>query len=312
MKKSETLEVRIPHETKQAFLTACREDGTTASEVVRKSVHTYLDERERPTQQRTRTLVMKFPEPVRRYAPRAAAGAVAALGLATFAVLPSAAAPDFQAAFKKLDANGDGVLSADEFAGTKGDGEVKDVVIERRTHQVTGGAAPAIPAVKLQEEAFTFWLPDEISAAANSSDKHEYKVITQKEIRIDTDDKETSPEKRVVIFSIEDLRKREFESFDNDRDGKVSYSEFSTRQRAMMTRGFELLDANSDKSLSQDEYAKIASPPMPKIPGHDDKDVEIDVQGGPKISPEAIKAGFTKLDVDKDNRLSLQEYLPPA
>ena len=34
-KKSETLEVRIPYETKQAFLTACREDGTTASEVVR-------------------------------------------------------------------------------------------------------------------------------------------------------------------------------------------------------------------------------------------------------------------------------------
>jgi hypothetical protein len=47
VKKSETLEVRIPHETKQAFLTACREDGTTASEVVRAQVQTYLDVRER-------------------------------------------------------------------------------------------------------------------------------------------------------------------------------------------------------------------------------------------------------------------------
>ena len=46
-KKSETLQVRIPYETKQAFLTACREDGTTASEVVRESVQTYLDRRER-------------------------------------------------------------------------------------------------------------------------------------------------------------------------------------------------------------------------------------------------------------------------
>ena len=31
VKKSETLEVRIPHETKQAFLNACREDGTVTS-----------------------------------------------------------------------------------------------------------------------------------------------------------------------------------------------------------------------------------------------------------------------------------------
>ena len=74
-KKSETLEVRIPFETKQAFLTACREDGTTASEVVRESVQTYLDTRERPAQQEKRSIVMKFPAPVRHYAPRVAAGA---------------------------------------------------------------------------------------------------------------------------------------------------------------------------------------------------------------------------------------------
>ena len=39
----------FPHETKQAFLTACREDGTTASEVVREQVQSYLDARERPS-----------------------------------------------------------------------------------------------------------------------------------------------------------------------------------------------------------------------------------------------------------------------
>jgi hypothetical protein len=93
-KKSETLEVRIPHETKQAFLTACREDGTTASEVVRGSVQTYLDERERPYPQQERTLVMRLPQPVRRYGLRAAAGGLAAIGLTTFAVLPSAAEPE--------------------------------------------------------------------------------------------------------------------------------------------------------------------------------------------------------------------------
>ncbi|RYG35985.1 MAG: hypothetical protein EON93_05760, partial [Burkholderiales bacterium] len=57
-KKSETLEVRIPYETKQAFLTACREDGTTASEVVRDGVQSYLDARERPPIQEKRSIVM--------------------------------------------------------------------------------------------------------------------------------------------------------------------------------------------------------------------------------------------------------------
>src|SRR5262245_47049182 len=99
-KKSETLEVRIPYETKQAFLTACREDGTTASEVVRTSVQTYLDKRERPDPQVERTLIMKLPQPVRRYGPRVALGGLAAIGVVGLAALPSAAAPDFASMFK--------------------------------------------------------------------------------------------------------------------------------------------------------------------------------------------------------------------
>src|SRR5262245_35953241 len=115
VKKSETLEVRIPYETKQAFLAACREDGTTASEVVRTSVQTYLDERERPVPQEKRTLIMKLPQPIRRYGLRAAAGGAIAAGFTALAVLPSAASPDFAALFKTMDANGDGVLTAEEF-----------------------------------------------------------------------------------------------------------------------------------------------------------------------------------------------------
>jgi Ca2+-binding EF-hand superfamily protein len=314
-KKSETLEVRIPFETKQAFLTACREDGTTASEVVRGSVQTYLDGRERPTQQPNRTLIMNFPQPVRRYGPRIAASAIAAIGLTTFAVLPSAAAPDFQATFKKLDVNGDGVLSADEFAGSKPGGEARDVVVETRIHKSTDGAAPpaAARAPGLKQDAFTFWLPDELGAPASDKEQHQYKVITKHEIRTDEDggDKAAAPSE--ITFSMDDFRKKEFESFDGDRDGKVSYTEYSARQRAMMTRGFEILDANGDKSLSQDEYARIVSPPMPRIGDGDEADApKVSIQGGPKVSPEALKAAFTKLDINKDNKLSLQEYLPPA
>jgi hypothetical protein len=70
-KKSETLEVRLPHETKQAFLTACREDGTTASEVVRESIDSYLDERGRPASQpATGKVLAMIPKPLRCPAPR--------------------------------------------------------------------------------------------------------------------------------------------------------------------------------------------------------------------------------------------------
>jgi Ca2+-binding EF-hand superfamily protein len=322
-KKSETLEVRIPYETKQAFLTACREDGTTASEVVRESVHTYLDGRERPTPQRTRTLIMKLPQPVRRYAPRIAASAVAAIGLATFAALPSAAAPDFQSVFKKLDANGDGVLTAEEFAGPKDSGDGRDVVVETRIHKSSDGKDGAPPpsgkAPEIKQDAISFWLPDELSKDG-AQEQHEYRFVSRREMNVTTDSKSgagasPTPPAPPATFSMEDMRKREFDTFDKDRDGKVNYGEFLTRQRAMLTRGFEVLDANGDKSLSAEEYAKIVSPPMIKL-NADDPDTpnppEVTISGGPKISPEAIKATFTKLDANKDNKLSLQEYLPPA
>lgn len=37
-KKSETLEVRLPHAVKAAFMARCREDGRTASETVRRLI----------------------------------------------------------------------------------------------------------------------------------------------------------------------------------------------------------------------------------------------------------------------------------
>ena len=45
----------------------------------------------------------------------AVAGGLA--GLAVLAALPSAADPDFRGAFKKIDKNGDGVLTPEEFFG---------------------------------------------------------------------------------------------------------------------------------------------------------------------------------------------------
>ncbi|HVY88804.1 MAG TPA: EF-hand domain-containing protein [Hyphomonadaceae bacterium] len=326
-KKSETLEVRIPYDTKQAFLTACREDGTTASEVVRESVQTYLDERERPSQPEERSLTMnnilKLPEPVRRYGWRAAVGGAAAIGFVGLAALPSAAAPDFLSMFKKLDVNGDGVLSPDEFAGPKDDkGGDKNVVIETRSHITTSdskdGKAPA-PAAKseVKQDAYAFYLPEGVIPDAAKNEQHEYRIISQHITKNSTSgDSSAAPPQppQQITISVDDIRKEEFAQYDTDHDGKISLAEYQARQRAMLTRGFDILDTNHDKFLSQAEYAKILNPPVVKL-DKDDKDSnerQITISGGPKVSPDALKAAFAKQDTNKDGKLSLQEYLPPS
>jgi hypothetical protein len=322
VKKSETLEVRIPYETKQAFLTACREDGTTASEVVRDQVQSYLDARERPPQPEKRTLAVKIPSNVLHYAPRVAAGGIAAIGLTALAVLPSAAAPDFKAQFTRLDTNGDGILSVEEFLGPKpADGEKNDVVIETRTITRSSDKPPAeikIEPGTLQKEAFAFYLPEELGGGdkAAAEQKHEFKIITHSEtLDISSDASTERSIPHTVSFSMDDMRKQEFVSIDANADGKVSLGEYEARQTAMFTRGFEILDANSDKSLSQDEYAKIVAPPMVRVHagGPDMPELpKIEIPGMKTFSPDAIKAAFTRLDGNKDGKLSLQEYLPKS
>lgn len=71
-KKSETLEIRLPYDTKTAFMARCRDDGGTASEAVRRFIEVELAGR-----------------PPAAAPPRAAwwqAAAAAAVGLAVGAV----------------------------------------------------------------------------------------------------------------------------------------------------------------------------------------------------------------------------------
>ena len=311
VKKSETLEVRMPYETKQAFLTACREDGTTASEVVRDSVQTYLDKRERPDPKKERTSLVTLPQPVRRYGLRAAAGGLAAVGLTTFAALPVAASPDFAAIFKKMDANGDGLLTSEEFlADRKGGDHVRiESKIEKNLSGDQTSATVTDGKTEIKKDAIAFWFPEDDTTGDPTQHVNE---IHTHEVRIER--RSSAPGAAPSPPTNVNVMESQFQAFDTDGNGKVSLAEFQGRHRAMLTRGFEVLDSNKDKFLSSMEYAQVANPPLPQLA--DDPAAPAvprpAIPGAAKVTPEKLQAAFAKLDANKDNRLTLQEYLPPA
>ena len=100
-KKSETLEVRLPHQTKLAFMTRCHDDGRTASQAVRAFIDTELGHRQRARHTRLWHALVAA-------ATGLALGAIAAPSLAR-------TPPNDQAAFRQLDQNHDGALSLTEF-----------------------------------------------------------------------------------------------------------------------------------------------------------------------------------------------------
>jgi Ca2+-binding EF-hand superfamily protein len=114
-KKTETLEVRLPHAVKQAFMARTRAQGRTASAVLREFVDSYLAD-----------AAEARPMTVKRYLKPVAATAVAASALALYALTPSAvaAAPDLRAVFAQLDRDHDGAISAAEFVDRRDTGAV--------------------------------------------------------------------------------------------------------------------------------------------------------------------------------------------
>ena len=105
-KKSETLEVRLPHGVKTALMRKAQSEGRSASEVIRKSIDAYLAERpkEKPNMLIT------------AWKPAAVAGAAAiAIVWSALAPAPLAAGPDLRAAFDAFDANKDGTVTLEEF-----------------------------------------------------------------------------------------------------------------------------------------------------------------------------------------------------
>ena len=111
-KKSEMLEIRIPHPTKAAFMDKARAEGRPASAIIRDSIDLYLADGRRPVSLKARPLMF-----LRKNAKALAlllTGAVAAVAMAV-AISPASAQPDLKAAFAALDVDHDGIVSLTEF-----------------------------------------------------------------------------------------------------------------------------------------------------------------------------------------------------
>lgn len=113
LKKSETLEIRLPYPTKLAFMARCRDDGRSASEALRGFIDGELTA-----------------NPRRARAPGLLPGRVVVAALIAAAMgaiaLPSLAHPSLRADFDRLDSNGDHAISLAEFArlDTNHDGKI--------------------------------------------------------------------------------------------------------------------------------------------------------------------------------------------
>ena len=104
IKKNDSIEIRLPDETKAAFRQKCRREGRTASDAVRSFIDEQLDPR-RTVRRRRRSLW--------RIGAAIAAGAVLGGGLAAPSI--AASADSSASLFHALDRDHDGALTYQEF-----------------------------------------------------------------------------------------------------------------------------------------------------------------------------------------------------
>ena len=117
-KKSETLEIRIPHETKTAFMSICRAEGVSASDVLRTCISRHLEPAGRTPVHWTKEFRMAFLEnPRRRHILLGSAGALAAaIAILSLAVPAQAAVdPRLIAVFDWLDGDHNGRVGRAEY-----------------------------------------------------------------------------------------------------------------------------------------------------------------------------------------------------
>ncbi|RIA47120.1 EF hand domain-containing protein [Hephaestia caeni] len=140
-KKTETLEVRVSHETKTAFMATCAANGVSASKVLRGFIAGHIAATDRAPP-RWKEFAM-LTHHLRRRPTLTLAGAALFSAIATIAlVAPAKAAidPRVTAAFDWMDANHDGDIDAAEFSGADDASPASDTIVIELTNTM-----PSVP-----------------------------------------------------------------------------------------------------------------------------------------------------------------------
>lgn len=132
-KKSESLDIRLPYQQKQDFMAATKQQGETASQVLRAFISDYIEEArlaEQPSKVQEISMTL-----ARHRFKSIATAAGAAIGVFSVTALPSAAD---STVFDHLDKNNDGILTEGEIApGYDAD------IIEKLDTDGSGGVSQA-------------------------------------------------------------------------------------------------------------------------------------------------------------------------
>lgn len=135
-KKTESLEVRVSHETKTAFMAACAEAGVSASTVLRRCMARHIAADRAP--RRWKELAM-LSDTLRRRPILTSAGAVLMTGIAAaMLVAPAQAAidPRVAAVFDWMDTNNDGGIDAREFVGASTEAPLPNAAFIEMTSRI--------------------------------------------------------------------------------------------------------------------------------------------------------------------------------
>ena len=125
LKKSETLEIRLPYPTKLAFMANCRDEGRSASEALRQYIDSHLAGAS-PARQAARRWIHLM------------AGILITAAVGAIAV-PSLARPSLRSDFDRLDLNADHAISLAEFARLDINHDGKVTFEEFRAGRAGGG-----------------------------------------------------------------------------------------------------------------------------------------------------------------------------
>ncbi|MBI1238140.1 MAG: ribbon-helix-helix protein, CopG family [Alphaproteobacteria bacterium] len=230
-KKTATIEIRVPPETKEALQARCRAEGVTVSERLRGAIDTLIaGEAGEPEQEPP----MSHP-PFKLKSAGAALGGVA-LGAALALAAPTVARPDLQEVFKTLDADRDGTLSEDEFkAAASG-----DVVVMLHDGPPPGAAPHPSGAMPMMIPLGDHRPPPPGAAMGAGMGA-------------------ARPDPQMLAA----LQRREFGRMDLNADRMVTLEEFQASQLSLLRATFVELDANGDDRLSQAELDAGLPPPPP-------------------------------------------------